>query len=153
MCISYSENETAIDLLCLGCLPTVNSVLNIWLPEDSNAMLPQGWQNSSCDYMILTGVSVQELERFLEAVKLRKAEIKTYFADKYPDQEYALEIKPILCFESNDAALDCRKFVQCLEYGMAMGMIMELQLAHSDPWGPIVPIPDSYWYQFSEEYC
>lgn len=152
MSIELPENETATERFFLGCLPPVESVLNIWLPENADAKLPEAWQNSTCDYIILTGASAQELKLFEEAIQLRKAEIKTYFKDKYPDQEYALEIKPILCFESGEAALDCRKFIQGLEYDVAMEMIIEMQLDHYDPWGPFTAIPDLYWYQISEEY-
>lgn len=152
MGIALPENETATGRFFLGCLPSAESVLNIWLPEEADAKLPKDLQNSDCDYIILTGVSTQELERFIEKVHLRKAEIKTYFRDQYPAQEYELEIKPILCFESIDAALDCRKFIQGIEYGAAMEMIVEMQLDHYDPWGPITEIPDSYWYQVSEDY-
>lgn len=152
MSVAIPENETATERFFLGCLPPVETVLNIWLPEEADAKLPKNWQNSNCDYIILTGVSEQDLRRFIEEVHQRTEEIKTYFRDKYPVQEYALEIKPILCFASSEAALDCRRFVQGLEYDVAMEMIIEMQLDHYDPWGPITEIPDSYWYQISEEY-
>ena len=152
MSIENPDNETATERFFLGCLPSVESVLNIWLPENADAKFPEAWQNSNCDYIILTGVAAQELKQFVEAIQLRKAEIKPYFKEKYPNLEYALEIKPILCFESSEAALDCRKFIQELEYNVAMEMIIEMQLDHYDPWGPFTAIPDSYWYQISEEY-
>ena len=56
MSIEIPDNETATERFFLGCLPSVESVLNIWLPENADAKLPEAWLNSNCDYIILTGV-------------------------------------------------------------------------------------------------
>lgn len=145
--------ERLSDRLFFSCLPAVDEVLNIWIPEDSDAQIPAGWLNPAHDCIIICGVAEAEMATFMLRVHGRNSELLGWFRSKYHGQQFDVTVTPILYFESFSAAQDCQKLLQVLDYGDAVELVDELVFGHYDPWGPLTVISDYDWFLTAEKYC
>lgn len=141
-----------MDQFLYHCLPRIDDAIGIWLDDPLLGLLPPNYQKNDSDFIILSDVSEEDTDHFMEQVRQRGEELAQFYRSQNVGNDWDVCIKPIFLFLNFSSAVEFHNLLEDVNEDDVYSMVGELQLLYNEPWEHVRPISDENWDEIYSQY-